>query len=152
MKFFRYILLVALGAASTSAVADAVTAQKIADKYAAAAKAADSSYTGPSAEEGKIFFNREVIQFKGDTKNQGKAIACASCHTTNPADVGKHLVTGKSIKPLSPAVNVKRFNSIANVEKKFTKHCNEVVGSDCTPKEKGDYIAYVLTEKTPSKK
>lgn len=152
MKFFRYILLAALGATSTGAVADAVTAQKIADKYAAAAKAADTNYAGLSAEAGKVFFNRDVIQFKGDTTNQGKAIACASCHTTNPADVGKHIVTGKSIKPLAPAVNAKRFSSIANVEKKFTKHCNEVVGSDCTPQEKGDYIAYVLTEKTPSKK
>jgi hypothetical protein len=132
--------------------ADAVTAQKIADKYAAAAKAVDSNYVGLSAEEGKTFFNREVIQFKGDTKNPGKAIACASCHTANPADTGKHIVTGKSIKPLSPAVNAKRFSSVKNVEKKFTEHCNEVVGSDCTPQEKGNYIAYLLTEKTPSKK
>jgi hypothetical protein len=49
-------------------------------------------------------------------------------------------------------VNPKRFNSVKDVEKKFTKHCNEVVGSDCTPQEKGNYIAYLLTEKTPTVK
>jgi hypothetical protein len=147
-----YMLFALLGTSSLGAHANAITAQKIADKYAAAAKADDSNYAGLSAEDGKTFFNREVIQFKGDIKNPGKAIACASCHTANPADSGKHIVTGKSIKPLSPVVNAKRFNSIKDVEKKFTKHCNEVVGSDCTPQEKGNYIAYLLTEKTPSNK
>ncbi|MDP3183491.1 MAG: DUF1924 domain-containing protein [Desulfobaccales bacterium] len=152
MKVTSYMLFAMLATASMQVLADAETAQKIADKYAAAAKAADANYAGLSAEEGKTFFNREVIQFKGDTKNPGKAIACASCHTANPADTGKHIVTGKSIKPLSPAVNAKRFSSVKNVEKKFTEHCNEVVGSDCTPQEKGNYISYLLTEKTPSKK
>jgi mono/diheme cytochrome c family protein len=152
MKTIHLALSAMLSLAATNVYADTVTAQKLADKYAAAAKKADSSYAGLSVDEGKAFFNREVIQFKGDTKNPGKAIACASCHTANPADTGKHIVTGKSIKPLSPAVNAKRFSSVKNVEKKFTEHCNEVVGSDCTPQEKGNYIAYLLTEKTPSKK
>jgi len=152
MKITSYMTLALLSVSSVSAYADATTAQKIAEKYAEAAKAADANYAGLSAEEGKAFFNREVIQFKGDTKNPGKAISCASCHTANPADTGKHIVTGKSIKPLSPVVNTKRFSSVKDVEKKFTKHCNEVVGSDCTPQEKGNYIAYLLTEKTPTKK
>ena len=107
---------------------------------------------GPSAAEGKTFFNREVIQFKGSTKEAGKAIACASCHTSNPADAGKHIVTGKKIRPLSPAVNAKRFADVAHVEKQFTKHCNEVVGSDCTAQEKANYIAFLIEEKTPSPK
>jgi hypothetical protein len=152
MKLTQFVFSTLLSVVAGQAFADANTAQKLADKYAATAKAADSAYTGLSVEDGKTFFNREVIQFKGDKNNPGKAIACASCHTANPADVGKHIVTGKSIKPLSPFVNAKRFQSVADVEKKFAKHCNEVVGSDCTPQEKGNYIAYVLTEKTPSKK
>jgi len=152
MNFSHYVLVFAISVASLGAQADSATAQKIAEKYAASAKVADANYTGLSAEEGKAFFNREVIQFKGDTKKPGKAIACASCHTANPADAGKHIVTGKPIKPLSPEVNPKRFSSVENVEKKFKKHCNEVVGSDCSDQEKGNYIAYLLTEKTPSKK
>ncbi|MDO9203965.1 MAG: DUF1924 domain-containing protein [Methylotenera sp.] len=151
MKTIHLALSVMLSLAATNVYADAVTAQKLADKYAAAAKKADSSYAGLSVDDGKAFFNREVIQFKGDVNNPGKAIACASCHTSNPADTGKHIVTGKPIKPLSPAVNAKRFKSMDAVEKNFTKHCNEVVGSDCTAQEKGNYIAYLLTEKTPTK-
>lgn len=152
MKITSYLSLLLFGSLSISAHADVSTALKIADKYAAEAKEIDANYAGLSAEDGKAFFNREVIQFKGDTKNSGKAIACASCHTENPADTGKHIVTGKLIKPLSPAVNAKRFSSVKDVEKKFTKHCNEVVGSDCTPQEKGNYIAYLITEKMPTKK
>lgn len=152
MKSSHYLLVALLTIFSVSASADVATAQKIADKYAAAAIAIDSTYAGPSAEEGKVFFNREVIQFKGDVNAPGKSIACASCHTANPADAGKHIVTGKLIKPLSPHINKKRFQSTRDVEKNFTKHCNEVVGSDCSPQEKANYIAYLLTEKAPSKK
>jgi cytochrome c553 len=152
LKSSHCLLAALLTIFSVSASADVATAQKIADKYAAAAKAIDSTYAGPSAEEGKVFFNREVIQFKGDVNALGKAIACASCHTANPADAGKHIVTGKLIKPLSPHINKKRFQSTRDVEKNFTKHCNEVVGSDCSPQEKANYIAYLLTEKAPSKK
>ena len=152
MKSSHCLLAALLTIFSVSASADVATAQKIADKYAAAAIAIDSTYAGPSAEDGKVFFNREVIQFKGDVNAPGKAIACASCHTANPADAGKHIVTGKLIKPLSPHINKKRFQSSRDVEKNFTKHCNEVVGSDCSPQEKANYIAYLLTEKAPSKK
>ncbi|MDD2832897.1 MAG: DUF1924 domain-containing protein [Methylotenera sp.] len=152
VKLNHYLLATLLAIFSVGASADVVTAQKLADKYAAAAKATDAAYAGPSAEDGRVFFNREVIQFKGDVHAPGKAIACASCHTANPADAGKHIVTGKLIKPLSPHVNKKRFQSTREVEKNFTKHCNEVVGSDCSPEEKANYIAYLLTEKTPSKK
>lgn len=152
MKYQTLILTLLGVMLAIPAQADSSTAQKLADKYAAEAKAADPNWSGPTAEEGKAFFTREVIQFKGDRNNPGKPIACASCHTTNPADAGRHVVTGKKIAPLSPAVNVKRFSDMAKVERGFTKHCNEVVGSDCTSAEKASYITYVLTEQTPSAK
>jgi hypothetical protein len=151
MKTSHLVFFTLLSLSATHVQADELSAQKLADKYAADAKVLDASYAGLNAADGKEFFNREVIQFKGDTKNPGKAIACASCHTTNPADAGKHIVTAKLIKPLSPIVNKKRFNNMKKVEIAFTKHCNEIVGSDCTLAEKGNYIAYLLTEKTPTK-
>lgn len=150
MQGIRYILCLMLTVISLTTYADVTTAKKLADKYAAAAKVVDPGYSGLSAAAGKVFFNRQLIGFKGN--NPGKAVACASCHTSNPADPGLHIVTNKPIKPLSPVVNPKRFSSIKNVEIKFTKHCNEVVGSDCTLQEKGNYIAYLLTETTPSVK
>jgi len=150
MPLIRYILCLVLAATALTSYADVATAKKLADKYAAAAKVVDPGYGGLSAAAGKVFFNRQLIRFKGN--NPGKPVACASCHTSNPADPGLHIVTNRPIKPLSPAINPKRFSSIKNVEIKFTKHCNEVVGSDCSLQEKGNYIAYLLTETTPTKK
>ena len=151
MKQLVTLLFTAAALTATSASwADVATAQKLADKYAAIAKNVDPNFAGPSVEEGKKFFNREVIQFKG-AKTGSKVIACASCHTANPADSGKHIVTGKPIRPLSPAVNAKRFTDIEHVEKQFTKHCNEVVGGDCSPQEKANYITFLISENTPSK-
>lgn len=135
---------------SVEVLADENVAQQLIERYAAIAKMQDANYAGPSAVDGKTFFNREVIQFSGSSKKSAKAIACASCHTANPADVGKHIATGKKIQPLSPIVNAKRFDDIEKVEKQFNKHCHEVVGSDCSALEKANYIAFLLEEKTPS--
>lgn len=151
MQRIRYILFLMLTVTAATSYADVTTAQQLAEKYAKAAKVVDPNYIGLSAAAGKVFFNRQLLGFKGDSKNPGKPVACASCHTANPADPGLHIVTNKPIKPLSPVVNPKRFSSVKEVEIKFTKHCNEVVGSDCTLQEKGNYIAYLLTEATPTK-
>ena len=146
MKKSRIFLTTLLGLASISAQADVANAEKLAAKYTAIAKIVNPEYAGPSAIEGKLFFNRTI---KGAN---GKEAACASCHTPNPANEGKHIVTGKAIRPLSPAVNAKRFSNLDKVEDKFTEHCNDIIGTDCTPQEKANFIGYVLTEKTPTPK
>ncbi|MDR2220179.1 MAG: DUF1924 domain-containing protein [Methylobacillus sp.] len=144
MRNTSIVLLAVLGLFSASAFADPVTAQKLADKYAAIAKnIADSrheTYNGLNADAGKTFFNRELTI-------HGKQIACASCHTTNPANPGTHLVTKKPIKPLAPAANPERFSDLDKVEKNFEKHCLDIIGRDCTAEEKGNFIAYLLTVK-----
>lgn len=145
MKKLNIVLASLLGLAAVSAHADVANAEKLAQKYTTIAKIVNPGYAGPSATEGKIFFNRKI------TIN-GNEAACASCHTPNPANEGKHIVTGKAIRPLSPAVNNKRFNDLDKVEDKFTEHCNDIIGADCTPEEKANFIGYVLTEKTPSAK
>lgn len=151
MKHSNLILAALLGLTAISANADVASAEKLAQKYTTVARIVTPSYAGPNAEEGKVFFNRKITQFKGKTA-YNKDVACASCHTANPADQGRHIVTGKTIKPLSPAVNAKRFTDRDKVEDKFTDHCNDIIGADCTPQEKANFIAYVLTEKTPSPK
>lgn len=140
MRKFSIALLAALSAASFSVQADTTSAQKLADKYAAIAKNIDPASKGLSADAGKAFFNRELTI-------KGKQVACASCHTANPADTGKHMVTGKPIKPLAPSANPKRFANVDKVEKNFEKHCLDIIGRDCTAQEKGNYIAYLLTIK-----
>lgn len=140
MKKISLILVALLGLTALNANADVETAQKLADKYAVIAKNITPTSTGLSGDDGKAFFNRELTI-------KGKPVACASCHTANPADTGKHVVTGKPIRPLAPAANEKRFASIDKVEKNFTKHCNDIIGRDCTAQEKGNFIAYLLTVK-----
>ena len=145
MKNLSFLLVALLGFTAFSAQADVENAVKLEKKYSVFAKSANPEYSGPSAVDGKFFFNRKI------KLANGKEAACASCHTANPADEGKHMVTGKSIKPLSPVVNYKRFSDVDKVEEQFTLHCNDIIGSDCTAAEKANYIAYLLTEKTPSK-
>lgn len=75
-----------------------------------------------------------------------KLAACSSCHTDNPRQAGRHVVTAKDIKPLSPLANAERFSDRAKVEKWFHRNCTEVVGRDCTAAEKADLIRYLTQE------
>lgn len=136
----KIMLFIAMALVSVVAQADQASAQKLANKYATIAKNIDPASKGLSAEDGKAFFNRELTI-------RGKQVACASCHTANPADAGKHAVTGKPIQPLAPSANAKRFSNLDKVEKNFEKHCLDIIGRDCTAQEKGNYIAYLLTVK-----
>ncbi len=151
MKYTNLVLAALLGFTTLSAQADVASAEKMEKLYTTIAKSVTPDYAGPNADDGKEFYNRKITQFKGKTKDS-QEVACASCHTANPADKGKHIVTGKAIKPLSPVVNAKRFSDLDKVEDKFTKHCNEIIGADCKPEEKANFIAYLLTESTPSAK
>ncbi len=146
MKKLNIVLAVLLGVAAGSAQANVANAEKLVNIYSAIAKHDNPEYAGPTAADGKFFFNRKI------KLGNGKEMACASCHTANPADNGKHVVTGKAIRPLSPAVNAKRFEDFEKVQEKFTQHCKDIIGSDCTAAEKASYITYLLTEKTPSVK
>lgn len=92
-------------------------------------------FQGFSAARGETFFKTR----------QGGEWSCASCHTNNPAAQGKHAKTGKVIKPLAPAANAERFSDMAKVEKWFKRNCNDVLERVCTPQEKGDVLAYLLT-------
>jgi hypothetical protein len=73
--------------------------------------------------------------------------SCASCHTDHPARPGKHAKTGKIIEPLAPSGNPARFTNPKKVEKWFRRNCNDVLDRACTPQEKGDVLAYLLTVK-----
>jgi hypothetical protein len=146
MKKLNIVLAVLLGVAAGSAQANVANAEKLVSIYSAIAKHDNPEYAGPTAADGKFFFNRKI------KLGNGKEMACASCHTANPADNGKHIITGKAIRPLSPVVNAKRFEDFEKVQEKFTQHCKDIIGSDCTAAEKASYITYLLTEKTPSVK
>lgn len=138
MKHISFILagLLTLSIAN-NVQADAVNAEKLAAKYIESAKMVNPTFT-PSFVSGKQFYNRVF-------KNNGHEVACASCHTQNPANTGKNIVTHKPIKPLSPVVNPNRFTDISKVEDNFVDHCNDILGADCSAEEKANFITYLLT-------
>lgn len=94
-------------------------------------------FQGFSAARGESFFKAK----------HGGEWSCASCHTENPAALGKHAKTGKVIDPLAPSANAERFTSPKKVDKWFKRNCNDVLSRACTPQEKGDVLAYLLTVK-----
>jgi len=81
------------------------------------------------------------------TSKHGKDWSCSSCHSAAPTVDGKHASTGKVISPLAPAFNPERFTDPAKTEKWFRRNCNDVAGRECTPAEKADVLAWLLTLK-----
>jgi mono/diheme cytochrome c family protein len=74
---------------------------------------------------------------------KGTDWSCASCHTDDPRQAGRHAVTGKPIEPMAPAVNPKRLTDPAKTEKWFRRNCKDVLGRECTASEKADVVAYL---------
>jgi len=92
-------------------------------------------FQGFSAARGEKFFKDK----------HGNEWSCSSCHTDNPAVTGKHAKTEKPIDPIAPVANAERFTNPKKVEKWFKRNCNDVLDRACTPQEKGDVLAYLLT-------
>jgi mono/diheme cytochrome c family protein len=69
-------------------------------------------------------------------KKLGKQVSCASCHTADLKQAGKHLRTGKRIEPMALSVNPERLADPAKVEKWFRRNCKWTWGRECTAQEK----------------
>jgi cytochrome c peroxidase len=99
------------------------------------ARAAEPGYA-PSATRGKALYER-AFNRSPEMPN------CAACHTANPAQAGKHAVTGKSIAAMAPSANPERFSDAAKTEKWFKRNCNDVIGRECTAAEKSDFVEFL---------
>lgn len=130
MKF-----VVPLWLACCAATAQAATPAELLAGYRTEAVQQAAGFQ-PSAQRGAAFYRQQF-------GNSAKMPACASCHTEDPAQAGRHVVTDKTIKPLVPAANAERFTDPAKVEKWFGRNCKEVIGRACSPAEKADFIAYM---------
>ncbi len=86
------------------------------------------------AERGRLFF----------TSRHGGEWSCASCHHDAPLTAGKHAKTGKAIDPIAPAANAAAFTDTARVDKWFRRNCKDVLGRECSAREKADVLAYLL--------
>lgn len=89
-----------------------------------------------SAERGRLLFTKKALDW-----------SCSTCHTSDPRDAGRHTVTGKAIQPLAPSANARRFTDAAKAEKWFRRNCRDVLDRECSAREKGDLLTYLLSLK-----
>jgi hypothetical protein len=103
-------------------------------QYAAAAKS-----SGFSVERGQTLHTRNF--------NGGKLItpACTSCHGSDARAAGRTPI-GKSIEAVAVSVTPSRYTDPTKVEKWFKRNCTEVLGRECTPQEKGDWLTFVMSQ------
>ena len=134
----RRLMLAAAVAALPLAVlaADARRDAILAD-YAAKARAAAPGATAFSVQRGEALFRTKW------TGGDPRTTSCTACHTADPRQPGQNAKTGRPIEPVAVSVNPRRFTDPATVEKQFTRDCRSVLGRDCTPLEKGDYITFM---------
>jgi cytochrome c len=123
-------LIISVSMLATATITQAAAPNDFLVKYEA--------QSGPSsAERGQKFF----------TTKHGKEWSCSTCHGKVTKDTGEHVETQKRIKPLAPAFNPKRFTDEAKVEKWFKRNCEDVLGKECSPQQKADVLAWLLSVK-----
>ena len=131
----------ALGATIGVAFAAATPAQKaVFDQYIGLMRAADPNFNDFSPERGQAFFHARHASGRPDTPS------CTSCHTANLKNGGQQTRTGKAIEPMAASVAPQRYTEFSNVEKWFKRNCADVLGRECTLSEKGDLLAYLLSQ------
>jgi hypothetical protein len=133
------ILLAAALALTFSASASAGPREDQLAKYASAAKAANQSFSGFSAERGKTLHTQSFTGGKPDTPS------CTACHGKDPRAAGRTLA-GKAIDPVAASAAPSRYTDPAKVEKWFKRNCSEVLGRECTAQEKGDWLSFMLAQ------
>ena len=125
---FAFLLAAAAGTVQAEPATDLI------NNYAGEAARSAPGFS-PSPERGKDFFAH-------NWGASAKMPNCQSCHGSNLAQDGKHVITGKRIAPLSPSANPERLTSGSKVEKWFRRNCKEVVGRECTAAEKADLLKF----------
>jgi len=94
-----------------------------------------------SAERGKEMWAKPVRH-----PRSGKEQRCASCHTADLRQTGKHAKTGKLIDPMAPSVNPKRLTDVKFIKKWFLRNCKGTWGRECTAQEKGDFLLFIQNQ------
>jgi hypothetical protein len=108
-------------------------------KLTTQAKAANPAFTGFSAERGKAFYVAKQTGGKPDQPS------CTTCHTAAPRQPGQTRA-GKEIAPLAVSVTPDRFTDEEKVDLWFKRNCTGVLGRECTPLEKGDFLAFAISQ------
>lgn len=128
---------VSLGALALILLSTSGTAGPREDLLAQYASAARSG--GFSAARGQSLHTQSFAGGKPDTP------ACTSCHGKDTRGAGR-TPAGKAIDAVAVSVTPTRYTDPAKVEKWFKRNCTEVLGRECTPQEKGDWLTYVINQ------
>ena len=72
--------------------------------------------------------------------------SCTTCHTDNPANLGKHAKTGKAIQPMALSANPERFQDETKIEKWFLRNCKWTLGRECSMQEKADILTWLSSQ------
>ena len=126
----KYIICALL---SSSLYANNIVVDELLTEYRA-----EGGATEFSAEIGKKFWSQEFT--KGDKVRQ-----CSNCHTEDLRNEGKHIHTGKIIKPLAPSANPERLTNLKKVRKWLKRNCKWTLGRECNAQEKGDILKFIQT-------
>ena len=138
-RYLSFTLLPAALALSLSLAGTAIAAPREDSLagYAAAAQAADPAFKTFAAERGRSLHAGVFAGGKPDTP------ACTSCHGKDVRAAGS-TPTGKAIAPMALSVSPERYADPAKIEKWFKRNCQEVLGRECTAREKGDWLTFML--------
>ena len=132
---FKYSQIIAtsllLGMA-TAGMADTAVTDSLIKTYQA------EGATTANAQQGEIFWNKT---FSGKAPFTERS--CKTCHSANLKNPGKHIRTGKVIKPLAPSVNPKRLTNPAKVKKWLKRNCKWTTGKECSAQQKADILAFI---------
>ncbi len=91
-----------------------------------------------SAERGKALF---MARHKG---GKPKTPSCTTCHSKSPLNAGRTRA-GKRIAPMAVSKTSDRYSDPKKVAKWFRRNCRSVLGRECTPLEKGDFITFMMS-------
>ncbi len=133
----RLMLAAAIAVLPLVALAGDARRDAIIADYAVKARAATPGFTAFSAQRGGTLFRTKW------TGGDPRTSSCTACHTADPRQPGQNAKTGRPIEPVAVSANPRRFIDPATVEKQFRRDCRNVLGRDCTPLEKGDYVTFM---------
>jgi hypothetical protein len=142
------------------------TPQGLLDRYRQRAMAADLAFEDFSVERGyTLYRDKHPIMGVG-------AVNCASCHRKDPREQIRahrtdilcracHVINDEEhpdpqsakkrvIEPFTPGANPKRFTDFEVVERFFKTNCQLLLKRECTAREKGDLITYLLSVEGPA--
>ncbi len=104
-----------------------------------AARAADPAFSGFSTARGQALHTQTFAGGKPDTP------ACTSCHGATPRSSGR-TPAGKAVEPMALSLSPTRYSDAAKVDKWFTRNCRDVLGRECTAREKGDWLSFMFSQ------